>query len=580
MAFDPDAYLAKKAPVEPGRSPGQFSVSELPKDNGGVPEFNPDAYLQTKSAPQEQRQGDRMDMDSAQTQLESFGNAVSLGYLPQIQAAFESINPDPSGGVDEQLRAQGFNVPSQGYVDLRDENIKRQEAQTQRNPYASAAGMVGGMAVTAPVISSGAALLNGGKAALSGFARLKDSARLGAALGLVSNPGDTEGVIAPLQAMDRLKNSGTGGALGAAGQIAGDSIAKTGEVIRKAPETLSKLSKNAAFQSTGAMLKDFRAAFGRNSTEEIGETLLKKNIVAAGDTFDDIANKSQVAKEETGKFIGDTYKKVEDIISNAKTSGGLSRADALRLKASELDGKKIADAASGVIKRNGQGKLGGSKIISSVQDKLDDLASRKNVTMKDLLEFKSGLDGDINYSKQMKELPEVQQQLKGFRDVINKKIQDRVRVAGKIVKDDNLIEGLKQANKEYGHLSTAQRTASDRINRESANKYFGLTAHIDGAAGGIIGAATGDSIEDKVKNGLIGLVVGKAANKSSKYALPIASRTAKNLGEALQKPAAFAKYGQPIIEAAKRSPQEFQALLNQLGKDPEFLKLAKPQGVN
>lgn len=553
-----------------GRDIAQYPVSTLGADQGVINEGQPIP----QQAPQYGDLGDR-----AMTQLESFGNTVSMGYLPQIQAVFEKINPDPSGGLDEQLKAEGFTLPDQSYVNLRDENIKRQESQGQRNPYDQAAGMIGGIVTSAPMLGAAGRLVNAGSKGASGFARLKDSARIGASLGGVSNPGDIEGVVNPFQSVERLKNTGVGAGLGVLGQSAGEGIAKAGEVVKSLPKVLESFSKNAAFKSTGAMLKDFRAAFGRNSTEEIGETLIKKNIVAAGDSFDDIAKKATAAKEETGKVIGATYKTVEDALAQASQSKYLSRADRLRLKASEIDGAKIARSAKGKISKMSRNDTANSKLTAKAQESLDNIESRgKSVTMSDLLEIKTNLDGDINYSKKMGELPAVQQQLKHIRDSVNKMIQDRVRVAGKIIKDDSLITNLKQSNKEYGHLATAQRTAADRVSRESANKFFGLTAHIDGVGGGMMGVATGDNLEDKIKNGVIGFFAGKMANKSSRYALPVASRAAEKFGRAMQKPANFAKYGEPLIEAAKRSPEEFQALLNQFGKDPEFKRLST-QGV-
>jgi hypothetical protein len=154
-----------------------------------------------------------------------------------------------------------------------------------------------------------------------------------------------------------------------------------------------------------------------------------------------------------------------------------------------------------------------------------------------------------------------------------------VRVVGKITKDKNLINELRQANKEYGQLATAERVAKDKIARESANRFFSLGDRLTGGAGAAIGASTGNTPEERIKNGLIGLVSGSVAGKVGRYSLPVAARSAQKLGNALKQPANFAKYGEKIIEAAKRSPEEFQALINQFGKDPEFIKLAQPQGA-
>jgi hypothetical protein len=68
--------------------------------------------------------------DRAQTQLESFGNTVAAGYLPHLQALQEKyLMPNPNAEVDTQLKAQGFNTEEEpSYVQMRDQNIKRQES--------------------------------------------------------------------------------------------------------------------------------------------------------------------------------------------------------------------------------------------------------------------------------------------------------------------------------------------------------------------------------------------------------------------------------------------------------------------
>lgn len=569
MSFNPDEYLASKTAT---RAPSQ-SLKDLPMTEPSYDGFNPDTYLQAKQAPQEaaKPQGSSLS-DRYLTQLESFGNAVSLGYLPQIQAAFERFNFDPSGGLDDKLREQGFTVPSQDYVDLRDENLARQQGQAERNPLDSTIGTIAGAVASTPLITNGAKLLNGGKAALSGFGRLKDSASLGAALGLVTNPGDTEGVVSPMQSMERLKGAGTGALIGTAGQALGETVGAVGNAVKKAPETLDKIAKTKAFKAAGAMLKDFRSATGQNAPEEIGETLLKKGIVNAGDTLEAITEKTGVAKKETGQAIRNIYQKVNEFIHNG--TGNLSQKEKRLLDITNLDGKKLADNVRAKLSNTFKNNLDNSEAKKRLLDVVENLEGMgSNIDLQDLLDARINLDESINYSKKIQDLPIVQQQMKLVRDTLHKAIQNRVRVVGRVVKDKELINQLKLANKEYGHLATVQKIAKDKVSRESANRFFSLGDRMTGGAAGLIGAATGDSPEDRVRNGLLGLVGGAAAGKVGRYSLPIVARSAEKLGKALQTPANFAKYGEPLIEAAKRSPAEFQALLNRFGKTPEFQTL-------
>lgn len=552
-----------------GRSPSQFPVSTLGEDNGSVNEGQP---LQAAQNPQMGGIGDR-----AMTQLESFGNAVSFGYLPQIQAAFEKINPDPSGGLDDELRAQGFTVPSQDYVDLRDENIMRQEGQTGRNPYDSAAGMVAGIATQAPIIATTAGMAGLGK--VPGLvARTKDAIATGFGLGAVTNPGDIQGQVNILQGAERLKGASIGGTTGALGQAGGEAIAKTGSAIKNAPAALEKLSRTKAFKAAGAMLKDFRNARGDRSAEEVGEVLLSKGIVKAGDSIEDIANKTTLAKNEAGQKIRNVYDEVKNRL--ASMGPNLRPREVKLLDSTKLNGNKIAGDIRVRLLKDQKSMVGATEVKGKMDEILADItALGDDASIADMLAGRNSLDQRINYGKKMGELPLLQQQMSAARQEITKAIQNRVRAVGVVVKDKSLIKTLKDSNKEFGQLSTVENFATDRIARDNANRFFSLGDNVTSGATGAIGALTGDTPEERLKNGLIGFVGGRLTAKYGRHSTAVAATGAKRLAEALKKPAAFAKYGESLIEAAKKSPQEFQALINQLGKDPEFVKLSAPAGA-
>lgn len=553
-----------------GRDIAQFPVSTLGKDQGVINEGTPIV--------QDQRSfGDQV-LDRAQTQLESFGNTVSMGYLPQIQAAFEKINPDPSGGLDAQLREQGFTVPSQDYVNLRDENINRQQAQEARNPYDAAAGMIGGIVTSAPMIGAAGRLVNAGSKGVSGFARLKDSARIGASLGAVSNPGDIQGVVNPFQSMERLQNTATSGAIGAAGQAVGEGVAKASEAVKSAPGLLDKVGNITAVKAIGAIGKDFKKLFRKGGTShEIGDTLLKNNIVAAGDTLEEIAKKSLNAKQASGQKIGAIYKEVSETVNNPEAVGKMSTKAKRLLEITALDGAKIADKAMKRIEKNLVNELDAPEIKSRVVKVLDVLREKgPDIDIQDLQQMKSNLDNSINYDKALADLPKVQKELKVVRDMISKQIQDRVRVLGKVTGKNDLLKQLKLENKNYGHFSKAEAISSNRAREVEGHKWLSLSENLAGGTGATIGAMTGDSPEERFKNAIIGFAAGAAAKKSDKFLTPAIANSAKRLSVIMKKPANFAKYTEPLMEAAKKSPEEFQALINQFGKDPEFKRLSTP----
>jgi hypothetical protein len=570
MSFDPDKFLNEvsttRAPAQ-GFNPDQFLIEVLgPADPGEL-----------ATGPKQERNL----KDGGSAFLESAGNELAMGYLPQIQAGIEKIMPNPTRQVDEQLRAQGFEVPQEAsYVQMRDENIKRQANQAQAHPEAAMGGMVAGALTTAPIIGAAGKLAGLGRAATA-KQRYGTAAAMGGGLSALRNPGDTEGEISPIQAGERGSNAALGAAMGAGAQALVGGVSKAVDAVKRAPERLEALSKNAAFKAAGAMLKDFRKAFGRNSTEEIGETLLKRNIVQAGDKFDDIAAKALTEKGKVGQEIGNIYKQVEENIAQASAKGQLTKGQLWALNKTELDGNVIAKAAEGKLIRAGKNDIANSEIGGRVKASIENLKTRgKDLSIKDLLEIKSNLDGDIDWAKRGQEVPAVQAQLRIIRDSVNKAIQNRVRAADKVMGGGELMTQLKDANKAYGHLSTANRFANDRVSRESANRYFSLGDRITGGVGGAIGAGTADNPVDRVKNGLIGMLAGAAAGRAGRYSMPVVAKSAQRMSIALKAPATFAKYGQPIIEAAKNSPAELTALLNQLQNDPEFREAVKLPPIN
>lgn len=149
--------------------------------------------------------------------LEHFGNAASLGYLPQISAATEPV-------TNKILDFLTGNNVSEGdkstYVQRRDEVTRRLKQQEQEHPTASMAGSIGGG------LSGGIAmmpLLPGAQAAKAGGGLLSlikqgaiTGAKQGAVYGAVSNPGDVEGQVSPLQPIERLQGTAQGAAFGGA----------------------------------------------------------------------------------------------------------------------------------------------------------------------------------------------------------------------------------------------------------------------------------------------------------------------------------------------------------------------------
>ena len=148
------------------------------------------------------------------------GNAIinMFGdYLPQIKA---------KGG--QILAGEGISN-DENYVKRRDKEIADEKALAEKYPKADLAGKFIGF--VAPMVATG-----GGSAAAEALpwvekvpslvSSMGKSAAFGGAIGAAQNPGDTPGVVDPLQLKDRGKNAMIGTALGGAIPIAAAGIGK------------------------------------------------------------------------------------------------------------------------------------------------------------------------------------------------------------------------------------------------------------------------------------------------------------------------------------------------------------------
>jgi polyhydroxyalkanoate synthesis regulator phasin len=153
-----------------------------------------------------------------QSALEGFGKGLTMGYLPEIQAAtypaFEAVG--------EMIT--GKDLPDETYETRRQENIERQLKQREENPVASYGGEMAGFVVPGMGIAKGVGAAKGamglGRAATT-LGKAGTLAAEGAAMGAIAKPEGED------SAAQRFENALVGGAFGAALPIAGKAL-KTG----------------------------------------------------------------------------------------------------------------------------------------------------------------------------------------------------------------------------------------------------------------------------------------------------------------------------------------------------------------
>ncbi len=461
----------------------------------------------------------RSDTGVAQSALEGFGQGATLGYLPQIQAMVAPLQDKFMEGLAKSPVAakimgvpQNSTVDSGDYLQRRDENIQRQQAQAKENPVAALGGQAAGIIATsvipgrmvaqgvkASVAAKGAGL--GGKL-LAGGTKLAKGAAIGAVEAAALNPGDTEGEFNPLQISERIDNGKLGALFGVGGAAAAG-------VVKKGIEVGKDVGEKLAFKASGAMLKDFRSAAGKGKINDLGRFMLDK-IYKVGDSYDDIAEKAAALKKEAGQEIGSVYKGVMKKVGQPETWQNL---DPAKKSALAMTGfkpgaqkKEILEAIESTLGDSPNKKAA----ISFISEYVDDLSTKygNDVDLVHSNAIKGKLDDSINYSKRAQDLPEKQEAMFALRNFIRDRIEDHIGVLDNIVGGDE-VKRLRDANKLFGSASEINTIAFDRVQREQANRFFSLGDRITGGAGmaggAVGGAVLGGDVESAIKGAALGL---------------------------------------------------------------------------
>lgn len=470
--------------------------------------------------------------DKAQTALENFGNATTLGYLPQIQAATApAVNKVMDVILDEK------SDPST-YVQRRDENIKRIAEESKENPKSAmggtAAGLVAGAALTPElgVIKGAGVLPSMGRGAL-----------MGAGYGAAQNPGDKPGVIDPIQAGERLENTKTGAIIGAPLGAAGAIVGKGIGALKNSADAAQEFANSQAVKASGGMLKDFRTLNAKGRLDDVGQFALDKGIVSAGDSVDKVAQKANAIREQAGDKLDKIYSKVRGVFGEPDyMEPGFNPA-------------RDSDEIISSVKQ----KLGDSpeatSTLNKVKSYLDDLELKHGDQVLDpkvANNIKTDIDKSINYNRNpFAKGSAYEDAMSEMRNIINGKVADHVDYLANQAGDPELSANLKSANKEYGYAKQLQNMAEDRVNRDAANRMFGLTDTIAGGAGAMAGAVEGAALGHPVEGAVAGLVAAPINKALRTYGPSTMAAAANKAAPMLEKTVV------PVSEFLSRSPKDF-----------------------
>lgn len=183
------------------------------------------AELEAKfGAPEAERPGTAA--GAAQAALEGGAQVATGGHLAQAQAGvetlLEALGLDPSKGLDEELKAKGFDIPERSYVQRRDEEIARQKRQEEQYPKASLAGKAAGIGVTLPLAAA-------------------KTIPAAAGIGALYNPGDVPGQTVLDRPVEELTGRAKGAALGAGVGAAAKGLSGVGRGLTARKEAVTAL---------------------------------------------------------------------------------------------------------------------------------------------------------------------------------------------------------------------------------------------------------------------------------------------------------------------------------------------------
>lgn len=175
---------------------------------------------------------------------------LTMGYTPQIVGGLATLAGKAQDFFQGEVidPATGKPIPRVEYTKARDSTNRQIDEAARANPGTYLAGNIAGS------LAPGAGMAKLGKAATLG-GRMGRATALGAAQGAAYNPGDKEGVVDPIQGVDRLKNAILGAGFGAAGQGLGELAskgAKTSKMVGLVKDE-SKLYDESAGQIKGAI---------------------------------------------------------------------------------------------------------------------------------------------------------------------------------------------------------------------------------------------------------------------------------------------------------------------------------------
>ncbi len=521
----PPSFKKGEAPWEldgstPPAPPKSFKVGSAPWETAAPP---------PPQAPEAER------FNAGESAIEGAGDALTLGYLPEMQA-----------GVAKLLS------PQEKYADLLKAMRARNKAIQAEDPGTYLGGNVGGAVVQGIATSPLTAITKGGTAVKILKAGLQGAAQAG-----LTNPGETDNQI-----QSRWEQAKQGAALGAGGQTLGSLLStfKTG---------IDKSRQGLALTIAGAR-KAHRADIAKfKSGDAIEQFMQKEGMMKPGQNFETVLDKSNTIVEQTGERIGNLYSTVtEDLGKVAQSSPEIAK----ELADSKLTARGVAAKALRAAKQELRGNAEGKRALAQLKSELKNLAAldqrsvdistkkvptldidyvtgkrvMRDVTTKtpvvpetpfsEILKYRQTLDDNIRWNKTFNESKTAQKAMKvarnSIKDSLDQRMADVERAAKKAGGEAPArVAELKALNARYKVAKNVQTIAADRAANEASKLKLG----------GLVGVAGGGSVfvgdmvrgKDPVTAARDAIAVGAGISGLRKYGPALGYQGLRGAGKAL-----------------------------------------------
>lgn len=389
-------------------------------------------------------------------------NAATAGYTPQIVGA-------------------GAKLAGGDYTKARDAQTKRLDQYSKDYPVSSAIGTGAGIAATIPLTEAVGSL-----GALSSLGKGAKAALTGAAMGGLQNPGDTEGVVDPLQGTSRAWNALLGGGLGWAGGKLAAKVGSAPEDLISAGEGLQGSAEDIATRQVGGQRASLnRLARGYNNPDkakEVGRFIMDNDIATAGASPEDMISK-------VGGIKNAAWQRLKGVYDAIDASGGAGRfnrsevADALRDSLGSVESLRDVPGAPTASSRQALGGL-----INEFEQ------AEGPATLDEIRALKQMYGANAGYNKIT--APPTSEGYRSMERTLSEAINNRAENLSNQVRG-NLGQELKDANRQYHMAHLTDNLLQDKLAMQG-NNFFSISDRLAGGVGGAAAATREGGLTSKL----------------------------------------------------------------------------------